>query len=225
MDETDFIPGSLCMIKLGPPCPMANEYLDRVKILSEKIKQKKPNVVSHPSFTKVPRFGLYCANEALAIPYVSPMLAESLGNLPPILCQIGGAERFRDSGVFFSFKASDPSKYQLPKYAMTNFANSPFKKPTKVTLEVYDELSHGFQIFPFEKITQFSLKRAYDFIMAPDDKGNVQTTINAIAINPNCDIRELDAKYMNCLTWENIGVVPDVEEQEFCDRYYTTSPL
>src|SRR5438876_971602 len=86
MDKTDFIFGALCTRKLGPPCPMSNEYLDRVNILSEKIKQKKPNVVGHPSFTKVPRFRMYCANEALAIPYVSPMLAESLGNLPPILC-------------------------------------------------------------------------------------------------------------------------------------------
>ncbi|CAG8796836.1 30699_t:CDS:2, partial [Gigaspora margarita] len=34
----------------------------------------------------LPRVQLYCANEALAIPYISPMLAESLGDLPPILC-------------------------------------------------------------------------------------------------------------------------------------------
>ncbi|CAG8741455.1 13344_t:CDS:2, partial [Cetraspora pellucida] len=145
MDKTDFLTGVLNARKLGPPSPMSIEYLERVKILSEKIKKKKPKVVGHPSFTKVPRFGLYCANEALAIPYVSPMLAESLGNLPPTLCQVGGGERFLDSNILFSFKASNPSKFQLPKYATTNFANSPFKKPTEVTLEVYEEACHCFQ--------------------------------------------------------------------------------
>ncbi|CAG8798692.1 44265_t:CDS:2, partial [Gigaspora margarita] len=51
-----------------------------------------PTIVSHPSFTEVPRFQIYCANETLAIPYVSPMLAESLGNLPPILCALTFSE-------------------------------------------------------------------------------------------------------------------------------------
>ncbi|CAG8664928.1 381_t:CDS:2, partial [Dentiscutata erythropus] len=118
---------------------MSIEFHERVKILAEKIKQKKPKVVSHPSFTKVPRFRLYCANVALAIPHVSPMLAESLGNFPPILC-ISGGERLADSNGLFSFRASYPNKFQVPKYATVNFANSPFKKPTEVILEVYDEL-------------------------------------------------------------------------------------
>ena len=86
MDKSDMLPGRLCLPALGPPGPMSIEYLKRVKILSEKIKQKKPKVVGHPSFTKIPRIRLLCANEALAIPYISPMLAESLGNLPPIFC-------------------------------------------------------------------------------------------------------------------------------------------
>ncbi|CAG8804803.1 18937_t:CDS:1, partial [Dentiscutata erythropus] len=36
-------------------------------------------------------------------------------------------------------------------------------------------------------------------------------SIDAIAINPNCDVRELDAKFLECLSWENIGVIPEVE--------------
>ncbi|KAF0541504.1 calmodulin-dependent protein kinase [Gigaspora margarita] len=49
--------------------------------------------------TLIPRFQLCYTNEALAIPYISPMLAESLRNLPPILCQIGGFERLRDETI------------------------------------------------------------------------------------------------------------------------------
>ncbi|CAG8657171.1 9353_t:CDS:2, partial [Funneliformis mosseae] len=174
---------------------------------------------------------LLCANEALAIPYISPMLAESLGNLPPIFCQAGGEERLRDSIVLFAFKASDPSKYQVPKYATENFANSPFKKPTKVTLEVYDEAFHCFFFVPVEKITQFSLNRAYDFIKLnatvdvniPNGSENDATyengkTLNAVAINPNCEVRELDGKYLECLKFENVGVLPDVNEPDYVDN-------
>ncbi|CAG8551329.1 15875_t:CDS:2 [Dentiscutata erythropus] len=213
MDETDFIEGTLI------------EYLDRVKNFSEQIKQKKTKVVGHPSFNKVPRYSIYCANEALAIPYVSPMLAESLGNLPPILCQVGGGERLLDSSILFSFRASDPSKFQLPKYATINFANSPFKKPTDVTLEVYEGACHCFQdIVPDEKISKFSIKRSCDFIKnhtlnesIPNEAENksfqgIQKIINTIAINPNCDIRELDEKFLECLNWKNIGVLPELEE-------------
>ncbi|CAG8767964.1 25493_t:CDS:2, partial [Dentiscutata erythropus] len=224
MDKTDFIVRTLSIYKLGPPTSISIKYLERVKILSEKIKQKKPKVVGHPSFNTVPRFNLYCANEALAIPYVSPMLAESLGNLPPILCQVGGGERFLDSNILLSFRASDPSKFQLPKYATMNFANSPFKKPTDVILEVYEGACHCFQDrAPNEKISKFSIKRSCDFIKnhtlnesIPNEAENksfqgIQKTINTIAINPNCDIRELDEKFLECLNWENIGVVPELE--------------
>ncbi|CAG8467903.1 3167_t:CDS:2, partial [Gigaspora rosea] len=219
MDKTDHVPKLLCFPKIGPPCHMSDEYLERVKIVSERIEQKKPNVVGHPSFSTSPRIRLYCANEALAIPYVSPMLAESLGSLPPILMQVGGGDRLRDAGVLLSFRASDPSKYRIPKYATTNFENSPFKEPTEVTLEVYDEACHCIQFMPFEKISQFSMQRAIDFIKYHTLDKNIKDTpkpnqapLNAIAINPNCEIRELDEKYKECLKWENAGVLPDVKE-------------
>ncbi|CAG8657191.1 6407_t:CDS:1, partial [Racocetra fulgida] len=35
--------------------------------------------------------------------------------------------------------------------------------------------------------------------------------IKAIAINPNCETRDLDKKFLECLNWENIGVVPELE--------------
>ncbi|RIB10865.1 Alpha/Beta hydrolase protein [Gigaspora rosea] len=187
MDKTDWVVGALNTRKLGPSSM------------------------------------LYCENEALAIPYISPMLAENLGNLPPILCQVGGGERFLDSNILFCFRASDPSKFQLPKYATTNFINSPFKEPTEVILEVYDGTCHCFQKMIPDKISQFSIIRSCDFIKnhtlkenTPDEAANksfqeISKIITTIAINPNCEIRELDEKYLQCLNWENIGVVPELE--------------
>ncbi|CAG8753986.1 13684_t:CDS:2, partial [Dentiscutata heterogama] len=118
--------------------------------------------------------------------------------------QVGVGERFLDSNILFSFKASDPSKYQLPKYATLNFANSLFKKPTDVTLEVNEGAYYCFQ-------GNHTLNES--ILDETEDKSfqGIQKTINAIAINPNCDIRELDEKFLECLNWENIGVVPELE--------------
>ncbi|CAG8447218.1 26095_t:CDS:2 [Gigaspora rosea] len=178
MDKTDYLPAELGISKFKLVVSMSTEFHEQAKFLEEKIKQKK-------------------TKSALAIPYVSPMLAESLGNLPPILCQVG-----------------------VPKYATMNFANSLFKNPTEVILEVYDELFHCFQRMIPDKISEFSIKRSCDFIkhqtLISDESDRkslqgINKTITAIAISPNCEIRELDEKYLECLNWENIGVVPEVE--------------
>ena len=59
----------------------------KAKELSEKIQlnvENKPRFW-HKSFDCDGRLQLYVSNEGLAIPYVSPLFAESLGGLPPIL--------------------------------------------------------------------------------------------------------------------------------------------
>ncbi|CAG8532287.1 3317_t:CDS:2 [Funneliformis mosseae] len=168
------------------------------------IKQKKPKVVGHPSFTKIPRIRLLCANEALAIPYISPKLAESLGNLPPI----------------------SVLSIQVPKYATEKFANSPFKKSPQKS-----HTKSMMTFVPTEKITQFSLNRAYDFIKLhaavnvniPNGSENNDTyengkTLNAVAIYPNFEVRELDGKYLECLKFENVGVLPDVNEPDYVNN-------
>jgi acetyl esterase/lipase len=63
------------------------EYKEKAAALTAKI--KKQNIgpkIWHDSFDRPEgRIQMYAPNEALAIPYVSPLLAESLGDLPPLL--------------------------------------------------------------------------------------------------------------------------------------------
>ena len=62
-------------------------YKEKAAALTAKI--KKQNLcpkIWHDSFDKPEaRIHLYAPNESLSIPYVSPMLAESLCDLPPLL--------------------------------------------------------------------------------------------------------------------------------------------
>jgi hypothetical protein len=63
------------------------EYKEKAAALTARI--KKQNIgpkIWHDSFDRPEgRIQMYAPNEGLAIPYVSPMLAESLGDLPPLL--------------------------------------------------------------------------------------------------------------------------------------------
>ncbi|KAF0547351.1 lipase/esterase family protein [Gigaspora margarita] len=227
LDKVDFIHKKLGSREIGPSSPVADEYITNAKALSNKIAQKKPTIVGHPSFTEIPRFQLYCTNEALAIPYVSPMLAESLGGLPPILCQVGGLERLRDEGILFNYKAAYPHEYQLPSYATKNFEKSPFKNPTKVILEVYDDMPHVWQLFTFFKTSQVALERCGNFIKCVTSIKDNNTSIidllkedvisPSISISPSfvrmrvsvdSEIRELNKTDQDCLKWDKIGIVP-----------------
>ncbi|CAG8673593.1 37234_t:CDS:2, partial [Gigaspora margarita] len=120
-------------------------------------------VVGHPSFTKVPRFKLYCVNEALAIPHISSMWLK-VGKFTTYFMSSLWWSKISDSNILFSFKASNPSRFQLPKYATTNFINSAFKNPIDAILEVYDGTCHCFQKIIPDKISQFSINRSCDFI-------------------------------------------------------------
>ncbi|CAG8470126.1 97_t:CDS:2 [Dentiscutata heterogama] len=214
-------------INIRPSTPLADEFIANTKTLSDKIAQKKPNIVGHPSFTEVPRVQLYCANEALAIPYVSPMLAESLGDLPPILCQTGGLERLRDEAILFSHKAAHPHEYQVPSYATKNFEKSPFKNPTKVILEVYDDMPHVWHMYLFSKPSQVAIERCGDFIKRVTSIEDNNTSIidltkedvvsPSISISPSFiamrvsvdgENKELNETDRDCLKWDKIGIVP-----------------
>src|SRR5436190_19351317 len=63
------------------------DYKEKAAALTARIKKQNLGPkIWHDSFDQPEgRIYMYAPNEGLAIPYVSPMLAESLGNLPPLL--------------------------------------------------------------------------------------------------------------------------------------------
>ncbi|KAK6092828.1 hypothetical protein BDV3_002873 [Batrachochytrium dendrobatidis] len=86
-----------------------------------------------------------CRDELLD-PYVSPVLAieDPSKPIPPMLIQVGDAERVRDDGIVFS---------QL------SFAKSP------IQLEIYEDQVHVFQMFaPFHAIARLALERMSAFL-------------------------------------------------------------
>ncbi|CAG8783910.1 345_t:CDS:2, partial [Dentiscutata erythropus] len=155
-----------------------------------------------------------------------PMLAESLGDLPPIFCQVGELERLRDEGILLSYKAAYLHEYQLPSYATKNFENSPFKNPTKVILEVYDDMPHCWQAFFSSKPSQIAIERCGEFIdrvtsiednntsivdLLKEDVSpsiSISPSLIAMRVSTNGEIRELNKTDRDCLKWDKIGIVP-----------------
>ncbi|CAG8753053.1 14463_t:CDS:2 [Cetraspora pellucida] len=214
IDKVDYFPKTLGLHKTVPSSPTTEEYIANAGAITDKIAPKKTKIVSHPSFTEVPRLQFYCANEALAIPYIRQ--------------QVGGLEKLHDEAILFSHKAANPHEYQLPLYATKNFDKSPFKNPTKVILEVYDDMPHAWHIFSFSKPSQIALERCGDFIkrvitfIESDNSSMIDLlqeevvpysqspSLVALRINKNGEVRDLDETDRDCLKWDKIGVVPKV---------------
>ncbi|CAG8593337.1 2322_t:CDS:2 [Diversispora eburnea] len=189
-DLTDYIP-----TRLNPsPSPAFTEYQKNAEKLSNHIKAETRSPFWDESFNRNKRIQIYAPNEALGIPYVSPLCAESLAGLPPMLIQAGDGDRLRDEAIYFSFKASQPDKYKLPVYNAGKFERSPFKTPTNVTLEVYEDMPHVFQFFKYSEPAPISFqhftKSTYSFITV---KGKTLP---------------LNDEHMKILEWTEVGKLP-----------------
>lgn len=87
---------------------------------------------------------LYAPNNLLSFPLVSPVLQPSLGGLPPMLIQVGGAELLRDEQIYIAHKAANPSAYPpgdaiMNEYDRTREILNRYP-PTDVQLQVWDDL-------------------------------------------------------------------------------------
>lgn len=110
---------------------------------------------------------MYCPNQMLSHPLVSPILQPSLGGLPPLLILTGGGEMLRDEQIYLAHKAADPAAYQ-PMDAYLDEHDPDRNKvnqyePTYVQLQVWEDLCHvGITLswtkpakFMFRSIAQF----------------------------------------------------------------------
>ncbi|CAG8444078.1 7322_t:CDS:2 [Scutellospora calospora] len=211
----------LCPMTMFRPKPKVSspaweQYQKDSQKLADQIKKKKPLIVGDESFQRDEQIQMYCNNEALAIPYVSPLLAESLGEMPPMLLQVGEVERIHNEVVLFGYKATQPHKFRVPKYSTSNFDKSPFQKPTSVILEVYDDMPHGWQRFPFIEQAQASFHRTCNFIkyvsLVENDSLVEKSLFKGIRINDKGEERPLEQYDLDVLKWDKVGIVPDITD-------------
>lgn len=89
---------------------------------------------------------LYAPNDLLSFPLVSPVMQPSLGGLPPMLIQVGGAELLRDEQIYLAHKAANPKAYPPSDAVMAEFdpQGDAVERypPTDVQVQVWEDLCH-----------------------------------------------------------------------------------
>ncbi|KAF1349660.1 hypothetical protein BDV97DRAFT_352115 [Delphinella strobiligena] len=110
---------------------------------------------------------MYAANHLLAHPLVSPVMQPSLGGLPPLLIQVGGGELLRDEQIYLAHKAAHPSAYPPPDVLSREFdpENILLNKypPTKVQLQVWDDLCHVAHTLSFTRPAKYMYRGVAQF--------------------------------------------------------------
>ncbi|KAK5005051.1 hypothetical protein LTR28_008181 [Elasticomyces elasticus] len=110
---------------------------------------------------------LYTTNKLLSHPLVSPVLQPSLGGLPPMLIQVGGAELLRDEQIYLAHKAAHPSAYppgdiSLDEYDPRREVLNKYP-PTDVQLQVWDDLCHVPHTLSFTRPAKFMYRSVAQF--------------------------------------------------------------
>lgn len=110
---------------------------------------------------------MYSTNPMLAHPLVSPVQQASLGGLPPMLIQVGGAELLRDEQMYIAHKAANPTAYPpsqsiMDEYGIRSEDVSKYP-PTDVQLQVWDDLCHVPHTLSFTRPAKYMYRAVAQF--------------------------------------------------------------
>ncbi|WAQ85034.1 hypothetical protein PtA15_5A608 [Puccinia triticina] len=127
-----------------------------------------------------PQIQLYATNDQLTHPYCSPLFSPSLGGLPPLLMIAGENEGLRDEIIYLAHRAAHPDRYHLREGLLNAHPERKAKiaeyPPTKVHLQVYDEMFHA--KYCYRAIGSFC-----KFITASKTETNLNTSSMPVSTN------------------------------------------
>ncbi|KIR34533.1 lipase/esterase [Cryptococcus deuterogattii MMRL2647] len=110
---------------------------------------------------------MYCPNNLLTHPLVSPVNQGSLGGLCPLLILGGGGELLRDEITYTAFKAADPVKYPPSSITLSQYPDQASKiakyQPTKVHLQIYEGGCHVVPTLSWTKSAKYMYRACANF--------------------------------------------------------------
>ncbi|KAI1786660.1 alpha/beta-hydrolase [Ganoderma leucocontextum] len=112
---------------------------------------------------------LYATTEQLSHPLVSPVLQSSLGNLCPLYILAGDGECLRDEIIYLAHKAANPKDYPVRQGVLREGRRQQenaerFQTPTKVHLQVFDDLCHVLTVFTFTEPGKYAYRSIAEFV-------------------------------------------------------------
>ncbi|BGP04824.1 hypothetical protein JCM10049v2_000626 [Rhodotorula toruloides] len=125
----------------------------------------------------VDQIQLYATNEQLVYPFVSPIWQPSLGGLPPLYVMAGDKEVLRDEIIYMAHRAAHPDRYPVRegilKQNPERVRKSKDYPPTKVHLQLYDEVCHDLPLFSFTTPAKYCFRAMASFakwVTTPPDQ-------------------------------------------------------
>lgn len=113
------------------------------------------------------QFQMYAKNELLSHPLVSPVQQPSLGGLPPMLIQVGGAELLRDEQIYLAHKAANPTAYPPSDVVLDEYDPERtilnLYPPTNVQLQVWEDLCHVPHTLSFTRPAKYMYRSVAQF--------------------------------------------------------------
>lgn len=124
-------------------------------------------VVDGQTITIKDQIQMYSTNHMLAHPLVSPVQQPSLGGLPPMLIQTGGAELLKDEQIYLAHKAANPKSYPpsdviIEEYGLNKDDVARYE-PTDVQLQVWDDLCHVPHTLSFTRPAKYMYRSVAQF--------------------------------------------------------------
>jgi hypothetical protein len=168
---------------------------------------------------QVKRVQLYAPNEALMVPYVSPVFdPRGLQGLPRLLIESGGAERLHDEAMYAAYSAAQKS----PAVALDS------SQPTNVTINIYEGQPHVFQMFVDLQSAKLSFKNIGSFIQhvtggEKDSQNQFGKQFERYHIDGKAESVDLSNAEFPAETWNEwrkLLAKPDIEQRmEEAKRY------
>ncbi|KAI0772028.1 alpha/beta-hydrolase [Trametes elegans] len=126
---------------------------------------------------------LYATTEQLSHPLVSPVLQSSLGNLCPLYILAGNGECLRDEIIYVAHKAAHPTEYPARKGVLREGRRQQenaekFKTPTKVHLQVFDDMCHVLTVFTFTESAKYAYRSIAQFVKHVTDNSEAHLRRN-----------------------------------------------
>ncbi|GAA5976699.1 hypothetical protein JCM10908_005600 [Rhodotorula pacifica] len=142
----DYIPANGFIYRpdlVWPPPPDARNAIEQILVGEEEMVEDGMDI----KIRLEEQVQMYCHNQLLNHPLVSPVNAGSLGGLPPLYICCGGSELLQDEIIYIAHKAANPKSYPpapriLEDYPSQKAQLETHYPPTKVQLQVFDGGCH-----------------------------------------------------------------------------------
>ncbi|KAI0031668.1 hypothetical protein K488DRAFT_51609 [Vararia minispora EC-137] len=143
------------------------EDLDKWEPKPPKVLMEDPGSIPLELLSQIQQ---YATNEQLTHPLVSPILQGTLCNLPPLYIITGNDEALRDEVIRLAYRAAYPDKYPVRGGVLKESRRQQenvekFTTPTKVHLQVFDDMPHVPTVFTFIESAKYAYRSIAQFIL------------------------------------------------------------